>query len=138
MTNLDVARPVVAYANRLPVSKGRGGWRPSAGGLVSALRPALESHGGSWVGWDGGAPDLPRSVEGLDVDLYPVHLSRREVEDYYHGFSNRTLWPLLHGLVEQPVLDRGWWRTYQAVNERFAEVSVPPARDGGGEPLEWV
>jgi trehalose 6-phosphate synthase len=37
------------------------------------------------------------------VDLLPVALSRREVEDYYHGFANRTLWPLLHGLVEQPL-----------------------------------
>jgi hypothetical protein len=30
------------------------------------------------------------------------------------------LWPLLHGLVEQPVFERSWWRTYHAVNERFA------------------
>ena len=73
------------------------------GGLVSALRPALESQAGAWVGWDGGAPDVPRRVEGLAVDLLPVALGRREVEDYYHGFANRTLWPLLHGLVEQPL-----------------------------------
>ena len=41
---------------------------------------------------------------------------------YYHGFSNRTLWPLLHGLVEH-LLARPphWWPTYRVVNERFAE-----------------
>ncbi len=124
--------PLVAYANRLPVSRGRQGWRPSSGGLVSALRPALESRHGAWVGWDGGAGDLPRRAEGLDVELLPVALSRREVEDYYHGFANRTLWPLLHGLIEQPVFERRWWTAYRNVNERFAAVE---ARGGG---LRWV
>src|SRR5215207_8704677 len=70
---------LVAYANRLPISRGRQGWRPSVGGLVSALRPALESRGGAWIGWDGGADDIPRRIEGLDVELLPVRLSRREV-----------------------------------------------------------
>jgi trehalose 6-phosphate synthase len=123
---------LVAYANRLPVARGRQGWRPSAGGLVSALRPALESRAGAWIGWDGGADELPRRVEGLDVDLLPVALSQREVEDYYHGFANRTLWPLLHGLIEQPVFERRWWRAYCDVNERFAAV------EAGGRGMRWV
>jgi trehalose-6-phosphate synthase len=84
--------PLVAYANRLPVTRSQRGWALSSGGLASALRPALESRGGVWVGWDGGAHDMPRRVAGLDVELLPVALSRREVEDYYRGFSNRTLW----------------------------------------------
>ena len=92
--------PLVAFANRLPISKTRHGWRASPGGLVTALKPALESHGGAWVGWDGGSEDVPRRVDGLDVDLHPIALGRREADDYYHGFANRTLWPLLHGLVE--------------------------------------
>ena len=117
--------PLVALSNRLPVSKTRSGWRPSAGGLVTALKPVLESRGGTWVGWDGGAEDMPPRVPGLDVDLHPVRLSRRDVDGYYHGFANRTLWPLLHGLVEQPVYERSWWRAYRAVNERFAEGDEP-------------
>jgi hypothetical protein len=75
---------------------------------------------------------MPRRVEGLEVELLPVALSRREVEDYYHGFANRTLWPLLHGLIEQPVFERRWWRAYREVNERFAAVKV------GGGGLRWV
>jgi trehalose 6-phosphate synthase len=120
-----VPRRVVAYANRLPVTGRRGALRPAAGGLVTALRPALERRRGAWVGWDGGIAGLPRRVDGLDVDLIPVPLSRREVAEYYHGFANRTLWPLLHGWVEPPVFDRSWWRAYDEVNARFAAAEVP-------------
>src|SRR4051812_11103335 len=118
-------RRLIAYANRLPVSGSRGKYHAAAGGLVTALRPALEQRRGAWVGWSGGAHDLPRRVEGLSVELSPVQLTRREVEDYYHGFSNRTLWPLLHGFVEQPVFHRHWYRAYRDVNERFAQARRP-------------
>jgi Glycosyltransferase family 20 len=126
------ALPLVAYANRLPVQKIRGHWQASAGGLVAALRPALETRDSGWVGWDGGAEDMPRRVDGLDIELASVSLSRREVAGYYHGFSNSTLWPLLHGAIEQPVFDLGWWQTYAAVNERFA------AAETGRRAMRWV
>ncbi|HSC92004.1 MAG TPA: trehalose-6-phosphate synthase [Gaiellaceae bacterium] len=125
---------LVAFANRLPVVAGRGGLRPAAGGLVTALRPALEQHRGAWVGWDGGVEGLPPRLQGLDLDLLPVSLTRREVADYYHGFANRTLWPLLHGWVEPPVFDAGWWRGYCAVNERFAAAELPD----GDDAVLWV
>jgi trehalose 6-phosphate synthase len=123
--------PLIAYANRLPVARSQRGWTVSPGGLVSALRPALESRDAVWVGWDGGADDVPRRVTGLDVELLPVALSRREVEDYYRGFANRTLWPLLHGLIEQPLFERRWWNAYRDVNERFAALEA-------GRGLRWV
>ena len=85
--------PVVAFANRLPVRRVRNTWRLAAGGLVTALRPAMEVNGGSWIGWDGGA-EVPSSVEGLDIELRSVPLARRDIDAYYHGFSNGTLWPL--------------------------------------------
>jgi trehalose 6-phosphate synthase len=116
--------PVFAFANRLPVRRTRNTWRLSDGGLVAALRPAMKARGGVWVGWDGGT-ETPRRIPGLDFELRPVSLSRREVDAYYHGFANRTLWPLLHGLVEQPVFDRASWDAYRLVNERFASVDDP-------------
>ncbi len=123
---------LVTFANRLPVRRTRGGWALSDGGLVAALRPAMTSRGGIWVGWDGGT-QTPRSVEGLEFELRPVSLKRTEVDAYYHGFANRTLWPLLHGIVEQPVFERAWWTAYRQVNERFAEADEP-AQDG----FRWV
>lgn len=124
--------PVIAFANRLPVRRTRIGWSISPGGLVTALRPAMESRGGAWIGWDGGA-GVPTRVDGLDVDLRGVPLTRREVDSYYHGFANRTLWPLLHGLVEQPTFERSWWDAYRIVNDRFAA-----ADEGRCAAVRWV
>lgn len=135
MSTID--RPLVTIANRLPVSRDNGGWKTSTGGLVTAMRPIMEDTRGVWVGWDGGEGDVPGRVEGLDIDLHPVSLSHAEVQGYYYGFSNRTIWPLFHDLIEQPVFDRRWWTMYEQVNRRFAE-RVAEADLGEGSPILWV
>jgi trehalose 6-phosphate synthase len=128
-------RPLVVVANRLPVSRDGDTWRPSAGGLVTALGPVVEEVDGHWVGWDGGEPDVPDQVDGFDARLHPVALSQTEVHEYYEGFSNRTLWPLFHDLLQEPVIDRGWWRTYEEVNRRFADAA---AQMHDRDPVYWV
>jgi trehalose 6-phosphate synthase len=127
--------PIVTIANRLPVVKTRGGWRTADGGLVSALRPTFDERPGFWVGWDGGFPDVPHTLPDLPARLVPLSLRKSEVEGYYHGFSNRTLWPLFHGLVDHVVIDRRWWRDYSHVNERFAERALEVATPTS---LLWV
>jgi trehalose 6-phosphate synthase len=129
--------PLVAFANRLPVVKAREGWRAADGGLVTALRPALQKRGGAWVGWDAGKSDTPRSLRQLDIRLYPVELSRKIVDGYYHGFCNRTIWPLFHDLIEQPAFDRGWWNAYVEANTRFAHAGMVKSRNLQ-ESLRWV
>ena len=59
--------------------------------------------------------------------LHPVGLSRDQVERFYEGFSNQTLWPLYHDVVRRPVIQRPWWRTYRDVNRRFAEAAAAVA-----------
>ena len=128
---------LVVVANRLPVEHSNGhvklpdedvafedDWRPSPGGLVSALAPILKGSGGRWVGWSGSAGEElePFSVEGFD--LVPVCLSGSEVADYYEGFSNATLWPLYHDVTGRPVFERRWWEAYVEVNQRFADVAA--------------
>lgn len=127
--------PIVTIANRLPVVKTRDGWRTADGGLVTALRPTFESRPGSWVGWDGGSPDVPHTLPDLAARLVPVQLRKSQAENYYHGFSNRTLWPLFHGLLERVVIDRRWWRDYHQANERFAERALEVAAP---DSLLWV
>ncbi|MBW3657793.1 MAG: trehalose-6-phosphate synthase, partial [Actinobacteria bacterium] len=131
-------RPLVIVANRLPVSQDDDGtWQPSAGGLVTAMRPVIEEVGGAWIGWDGGATGVPPRVDGLNVDLHPLPLSRAQVQGFYYGFSNRTLWPLFHDLIRTPVIERRWWRSYQEVNRRFAEEAANLDIDDT-TPLFWI
>jgi trehalose 6-phosphate synthase len=117
----------VVVANRLPVDlewlpDGSQRWKRSPGGLVTALEPMLRSRDGAWVGWPGVADaDVDPLVED-GLQLHPVRLSAKEVEEYYEGFSNATLWPLYHDVVAPPVFHRHWWQTYVRVNQRFAEV----------------
>jgi trehalose 6-phosphate synthase len=69
------------------------------------------------------------------MSLVPVPLSAREVELYYEGFSNATLWPLYHDVVARPVYERSYWDAYVQVNERFAQAAAAAAaRDA----VVWV
>lgn len=125
MTTLGSA-DLVIVANRLPVDRvtlpdGTAGWRRSPGGLVSALEPVMRANDGAWIGWPGSTDDLelePFVEDGLQ--LVPVHLTEDEVEEFYEGFSNGTLWPLYHDLVAKPEFHREWWDSYVTVNQRFA------------------
>jgi trehalose 6-phosphate synthase len=128
---------VVAVANRLPVQRTPAGWELSAGGLVTALRPVMTAHTGTWVGWDGGSKGMPSVLPGTEVRLAPISLSAVQVRQYYHGFANATLWPLLHEAVEKPRFERSWWQTYQQVNAVFAGAALA-ALDAQPGALAWV
>lgn len=134
-------RPLLVVSNRLPITfkmgqRGLEGHR-SSGGLVSALEPVLRERGGKWVGWAGA--QLPRGAKlGQKDDSYEmraVPLTESEVTRYYHGFSNRTLWPLFHcfpGLARFHAQD---WQTYEKVNRRFADATIEAGTD---DSLVWV
>ena len=105
-------------------------WTRSPGGLVTALAPVMASTSGAWVGW-AGSPDL--ELEPFDVDgteLIPVTLTEDDLEKFYEGFSNDTLWPLYHDVIEPPAFHRQWWDSYQKVNRRFAAGRRRPGRAG--------
>jgi trehalose 6-phosphate synthase len=84
----------------------------------------MTSHEGAWVGWDGGSKGLPPTLPGVDIRLLPVRLSAAQLRDYYHGFANATLWPLLHDAIEKPRFERAWWQSYQYVNTVFADIAA--------------
>jgi trehalose 6-phosphate synthase len=133
--NNDNGADFVIVANRLPVDlerseDGTQRWKHSPGGLVSALEPFLRTRSGAWVGWPGVADVELDQFDEEGMRLCPVGLSSVEVRDYYEGFSNATLWPLYHDVVETPVFDRGWWDSYVKVNHRFADATAQVAATG--------
>jgi trehalose 6-phosphate synthase len=130
----------VVVANRLPVDRreepnGKLTWRPSPGGLVSAMEPVLRVHRGAWVGWTGSEGEAPPPFDSEDVHLVAVPLSSREINEYYEGMSNGTLWPLYHDVIAAPHYHRHWWDTYLDVNRRFADVAATTAEKGA---TVWV
>jgi len=132
--------PVVVVANRLPVDQvvgpdGEARWQRSPGGLVTALEPFVARQGGAWVGWSGSAGEAPEPFESGGMSLIPVPLSEDEVDRYYEGMSNASLWPLYHDVVEKPEYHRTWWDTYVQVNKRFAERAAAVAAEGA---IVWV
>jgi trehalose 6-phosphate synthase len=128
----------VVVANRLPVHPAEPPsreWLPSPGGLAPALSGVLTAREGVWVGWTGeiGPRDAPESYEG--IRLRSVHLTQRDYDEFYLGFSNATLWPLYHDAVRTPTYHRDWFHAYRDVNQRFAEAAAQVASFGG---TVWV
>jgi trehalose 6-phosphate synthase len=96
-----------------------------AGGVTSALDPLLRAVDGVWVAWGSGEADR-QVVDKRDrlrvppacpsYTLRRVWLSPEEVEQYYHGYSNRFLWPLCHMTLDRVVFRQGYWEAYQKIN----------------------
>jgi trehalose 6-phosphate synthase len=104
-----------------------------AGGLAAAMRAALKETGGVWFGWSGklvaaAARQLHRESAGV-IDYALLDLTREEYDAYYLGFSNRTLWPLLHFQPTVMQYSRAQYAGYRAVNALFAKKLAPLLRD---------
>lgn len=134
--------PIVLVSNREPFEHQFGPdgsiaiSRP-AGGLVSALLPVLERHGGAWVAWGSGDADFAVTDADGIVALPPAHptfalhrlrLSAAEIHGYYTEMANRALWPLCHYQFQHFGFDQSGWRTYRRVNARFAQAALAARR----------
>ena len=140
MQNNDLVMDrLVIASNRLPIVLIRvhgDQWQvqPSPGGLVTALSAVLRERGGTWLGWSGTLeePDLDELLaeasQKLGYMLKAVSLSKKEINQYYFGFSNEIMWPLFHDLQSRCNFDPAYWNTYQAVNRKFARVMADNAR----------
>ena len=99
------------------------------GGLAVALEAALREHRGIWFGWSGketeqftGHLDMQRNdgVTTATIDLEP-----QDIDEYYNGYANRTLWPLFHYRIDLTEYDRSFSSGYERVNEHFADSVLP-------------
>lgn len=140
MTGAGATFDLVVAANRLPVDfvvdeDGGGTWQRSPGGLVSAMEGAMADREAAWVGWSGEPGPAPEPFHQDTLLVHPIPLSAQEVEEYYEGFSNDTLWPIYHDVIVPATFHRQWWNTYRTVNRRFAEAVAELASSGA---TVWV
>jgi len=142
---LDLARLLIV-SNRLPVNiVKRGGklsFQSSVGGLVTGLGPVHKSRDSLWIGWLGitldkfGEEEKEEILERLATKgLSPVFLSEEDVENYYNGFCNETIWPLFHYFPEFTVYSKEYWESYVRVNRAFCEAIVENAQP---EDVIWI
>ena len=101
-----------------------------AGGLAVGLVDALRERGGLWFGWSGEVSDdgtfgTIKIEQSKSVRLATVDLSPSDYADFYAGYANRTLWPLLHYRLDLAEFDRRTEEGYRRVNERFAQRLRP-------------
>ena len=132
---------VINISNRLPVTVGKKITK-SSGGLVAALAGlSTDEYALKWIGWPGSAIEDPARQEEVgrvlaeEHECLPVFLSEEEVAGHYEGFSNSSIWPLLHYMPNFMRYDPAWWEHYRTVNERFADKVLETARP---DDLVWV
>ncbi len=112
---------LIIVSNRVAVPD-EGGVR--AGGLEVAVKAALKRMAGTWLGWSGRiAPQSkikPRTVKRDNVTYIVSDLSAEDHKEYYNGFANRVLWPILHYQLERAEFSHRDLSGYLRVNDAFA------------------
>ncbi len=136
-----MATRVINISNRLPVTVGEKITK-SSGGLVAALEGlSADEYELTWIGWPGAAIEDPARQQEVECVLseehgcLPVFLSEEEVAGHYEGFSNSSVWPLLHYMPNFMRYDPAWWDHYHTANQRFADKVLEMAQPGD---LVWV
>ena len=140
-----MSQRIVIIANRLPWALfKRGGklhFQPSPGGLATGLGSFYQENKGIWLGWPGLASEKLRGHEEevssflQEQNCIPVFLSQRQVENFYYGFSNKTLWPLFHYFLQYAVFDASLWEAYKRVNRVYCEAALKVVRE---DDLIWI
>ena len=114
---------LVVVSNRVAVPDGKSKGR--AGGLEVAVKAALRHRQGVWFGWSGkiarrGEAAETSTVQHDNVDYVVTSLGAEDYKEYYNGFANRVLWPVLHYRFDQAEFSRRDLSGYMRVNEHFA------------------
>ncbi|MDQ8757351.1 alpha,alpha-trehalose-phosphate synthase (UDP-forming) [Sphingosinicella sp. LHD-64] len=128
---------LIVISNRVSTPKPRSAG--AQGGLAVALSAALREYRGIWFGWSGGKTDEFTGQINLHredgVTTATIDLEEQDVDEYYNGYANRTLWPLFHYRIDLAEYDRSFGSGYERVNERFAETVTPLVEP---DDLVWV
>lgn len=129
---------LIIVSNRVSVAKGRGA-AGAQGGLAVAMAGALNNRGGMWFGWSGkevehftGQLTMER---GEEFTTATIDLEQQDIDEYYNGYANRTIWPLFHYRMDLAEYNYEFGRGYDRVNERFASSLLPLIES---DDLIWV
>lgn len=121
----------IIVSNRLPIKiekdqSDQFEYKPSEGGLATGLGSIYKEGDNVWLGWPGLPVNKAEEREEVtqklaEANMRPVFLTRTEIEEYYEGFSNETLWPNFHYFNQYAVYNDNFWNAYKKVNRKFAK-----------------
>ncbi|WP_022687524.1 alpha,alpha-trehalose-phosphate synthase (UDP-forming) [Sphingomonas phyllosphaerae] len=118
---------LIVISNRVTAPKGS--TAGAQGGLAVALAAALRDRGGMWFGWSGEQTDQFNGhinfQRNQGVTTATVDLEEQDVQEYYDGYANRTLWPLFHYRIDLAEYERDFAGGYKRTNQRFADTVRP-------------
>ncbi|MGH2568519.1 MAG: bifunctional alpha,alpha-trehalose-phosphate synthase (UDP-forming)/trehalose-phosphatase, partial [Bacteroidota bacterium] len=140
-------RRLIIVSNRLPFSasvvESEVLFSGVAGGLATGLTAFLDSYKDHfpksedhlWVGWPGSTIDEPlrahvRERALAEYRACPVFLSEADMENFYLGFCNKTIWPLFHYFPTYAEYNDDYWDQYRRVNELFCETLSEIVHEG--------
>ena len=136
---------LIIISNRLPLKankseNGKFEFSRSEGGLTTgldSLEMEIEKH---WVGWPGAYAETSEEKEEITKHLdtfkfHPVFLTPEDIQNYYEGYSNNTLWPLCHYFYAFVEYENKYWESYKKVNEMFCQAAIPFIEPGD---IVWV
>lgn len=114
---------LVVVSNRVALPSRDGRVQP--GGLAVAVRAVLKDRPGLWFGWSGSvAADREkietRTIEHSRLSYVITDLTNEDFQEYYNGFANRVLWPILHYRLDLAEFSRRDLSGYLRVNAHFA------------------
>jgi trehalose 6-phosphate synthase len=112
---------LIVVSNRVAVPSRDGG--DQAGGLAVAVRSLLKRHGGLWFGWSGTVTDADvatKTIHHGGLSYVVTDLASADYQEYYNGFANRVLWPILHYRLDLAEYSRRDLSGYRRVNAHFA------------------
>ncbi|PWL38486.1 bifunctional alpha,alpha-trehalose-phosphate synthase (UDP-forming)/trehalose-phosphatase [Flagellimonas aquimarina] len=130
----------IIISNRLPVqlqiSDGGLTAIPSVGGLATGMKSVHSGGESLWIGWSGLTDEeTPAALEGeidkalKNHDCAKVNLTEKDIEGFYFGFSNRTIWPLFHYFLEYSEFELEFWNSYKTVNQKFADAIIEKSNE---------
>ncbi len=127
---------LVIVSNRVPRPRER---TQPAGGLAIALNEAIRTRETLWFGWSGAHEPHdgagPHITVQANVTFATIDIAADAFRGYYQGYSNSTLWPLLHSRVGLTVFRREDQAAYRTVNAAFAVALLPLLRP---DDIIWV
>jgi len=131
----------VVISNRLPVKfTDKGGKLQisrSSGGLATGLDSlSLDTNGERlWLGWAGAYAEDAEKRRTIRTrlrrkQLHPVFLNPDQVQNFYDGYCNSTLWPLCHYFFSYITQNETYWKAYKEVNELFCHEALKIIQPG--------